>query len=84
VDPHGCTDGDGYVIAPDGSRAGLVWDVGSREPREISPPNKERWGVYQVWFPQPVRTVEDLVANFRSILPQLKAIYARVVGDGTR
>ena len=26
---------DGYVIAPDGSRAGLVWDVGSREIREI-------------------------------------------------
>jgi hypothetical protein len=84
IDPAGCTDGDGYVIAPDGSRAGLVWDVGTRQPREISPPGKERWGVCQVWFPRPVRTVDDLVANFRFVLPQLKAIHARVMGGGTR
>ena len=83
VDPAGCTDGDGYVIAPDGSRAGLVWDVGSREIREISPPEKDRWGVYQVWFPHPVRTVDDLVSNFRSVLPQLQSIHAKVFSHGT-
>jgi hypothetical protein len=84
IDPEGCSDGDGYVVAPDGSRAGLVWDIGTRKAQEISPPDKERWGVYQVWFPQPVRTVEDLVANFRFVLPQLKAIHARVMGNATQ
>jgi glycine/D-amino acid oxidase-like deaminating enzyme len=81
IDPAGCADGDGYVIAPDGSRAGLVWDVGTGEPCEISPPDKERWGVYQVWFPQPIRSIDDLVSNFRAVLPQLKQIHARVHSD---
>jgi hypothetical protein len=84
IDPAGCTDGDAYVIAPDGSRAGLVWDVGEGDIREISPPEKERWGVYQVWFPHPVRTIDDLVSNFRSVLPQLQSIHAKVLDDSTR
>ena len=83
IDPVGCTDGDGYVIAPDGSRAGVVWDVGARDVREISPPDEGRWGVYQVWFPHPVHTIGDLVSNFRSVLPQLKEIYARVCPAST-
>jgi hypothetical protein len=27
-DPEGCGGGDGFVVAPDGSRAGIVWTVG--------------------------------------------------------
>ena len=28
-EPEGCKAGDGFVVAPDGSRAGLVWEVGA-------------------------------------------------------
>jgi len=76
-DPKGCTDGDAYVIAPDGSRAGLVWEVGNEPLQEIMAPDSERWGVYAIWFPSPTRTVQDLVNNFRFVLPQLKEAYAR-------
>ncbi len=47
-DLDGCDSGDGFVVAPDGSRAGLVWDVGDGELAQIIPPDEERWGVYQI------------------------------------
>ena len=74
-DPNGCDSGDGFVVAPDGSRAGIVWDVGDQMMEEILPPDEERWGVYAVWFPRIVRNVDDLVFNFRSVLPELKKKY---------
>jgi hypothetical protein len=77
-DPAGCTGGDAFVIAPDGSRAGLVWEVGVEPLQEIMAPDSERWGVYAIWFPSPTRTVQDLANNFRFVLPQLKEAYARV------
>jgi hypothetical protein len=79
-EPDGCTEGDGYVVAPDGSRAGLVWSVGELEPEEIVPPSDSRWGVYAVSFPRPVRSTADLVECFRAVLPQLKRIHARIRG----
>jgi hypothetical protein len=66
------TVGDGYVVAPDGSRAGIVWSVDGPEFEEVSPPDPERWGVYSVRFPRPVASVEDLVFNFRAVLPALQ------------
>jgi hypothetical protein len=78
--PEGCEAGDGYVVAPDGRRAGLVWDVGEGETQEISPPEEGRWGVYQVYFPRPLCTVADLVEAFRHVLPSLQRIHARLFG----
>src|SRR2546426_1454543 len=72
ADPKGCLSGDGYVQAPDGSRAGLVWEVGEGEFSEICPPSLGRWGVYAVWFPRPIRGVDDLRNCFAHILPQLR------------
>ena len=66
------TEGDGFVIAPDGSRAGIVWATDTTEFQEISPPDSERWGVYGVGVPRPVSSVEDLVFNFRAMLPALQ------------
>jgi hypothetical protein len=80
ADPEGCDWGDAFVIAPDGSRAGLVWKVGPEPLREILPPDPERWGVYEVGFPSPIRTVEDLVREFRCVLPGLVEIHARIRG----
>jgi hypothetical protein len=31
--------------------------------------------VYAVWFPRTVRNVDDLVFNFRFVLPELKKKY---------
>lgn len=72
--PDGCESGDGFVVAPDGSRAGLVWSVGAFNMRAILPPDKGRWGVYCIAFPKPVRNTSDLVDCFRSILPRLKEL----------
>ena len=77
-DPNGCEDGDAFIVAPDDSRAGLVWAVGEGKISEICLPDKGRWGVYEVWFPRIIKTKEDLIFNFRSVLPQLKEIYERV------
>jgi hypothetical protein len=79
-DPEGCDAGDGFVVAPDGSRAGLVWSVGAFPTEALCEPDKVRWGVYAVAFPCAVRNVDDLVACFRAILPELRSIHARLRG----
>src|SRR5689334_3528812 len=39
------TEGDAFVIAPDGSRAGLVWEVSSEDTFEmVCAETNERWG----------------------------------------
>lgn len=79
-DPAGCDFGDAFVVAPDGSRAGLVWAVGNFETHEVCPPTADRWGVYGIAFPRVVRGASDLVECFRAVLPELQAIHARVRG----
>jgi hypothetical protein len=81
-DPNGCTAGDAFVVAPDGSRAGLVWEVGTNPMEEILPPDSERWGVYAISFPHPTRTLDDLVSAFRAVLPQLKAKHTELYSAG--
>lgn len=66
------TEGDAFVIAPDGSRAGIAWATDTPDFYEILPPDKRRWGVYGIRFPEPVGCLDDLIANFRAILPHLK------------
>ena len=65
------TEGDGFVVAPDGARAGIVWATDTPEFYEIMPPDEERWGVYGVRFPRPVCSVDDVAFNFRAVLPRL-------------
>jgi hypothetical protein len=77
-DANGCEYGDAFVVAPDGSRAGLMWEVGNFPVREVSGPEEGRWGVYEVAFPKVVRTVADLVECFRSVLPELQRIHREV------
>ena len=74
------TEGDGFVIAPDGSRAGIVWSMDSPDFEEILPPDAERWGVYGVRFPRPVSSVSDLVFNFRAVLPALQTRFRQIRG----
>ncbi|MFD1041411.1 3-deoxy-8-phosphooctulonate synthase [Pseudoxanthomonas kaohsiungensis] len=72
--------GDAYVVAPDGTRAGIVWEIGDGEIQEILPPEPTRWGVYAIWFPEPNSSTEALQRNLRSVLPQLIAAYNRAHG----
>ena len=78
------TEGDEFVIAPDGSRAGIAWATDTPEFYEILPPDDERWGVYGVRFARPVSCLEDLVRNFREVLPKLKDQHARLHNRGAK
>lgn len=72
-----CEAGDAFVIAPDGSRAGLVWEV-CNPPyfREVMPIEADRWGVWAVGFAMPMDSHENARRNLESILPQLKSRWA--------
>lgn len=65
--------GDAFVIAPDDSRAGLVWEV-SNNPRfeQILPMEPTRWGVWGVAFPYEMTSRENVTRNLEAILPDLK------------
>jgi hypothetical protein len=79
--PSGCVSGDGFVEAPDGSRAGIVWSVGElEEPFRISEPEQGRWGVFEVPFERPVKTIDDLIYCFRKVLPYLQKEYESTIG----
>jgi len=74
----GEAEGDAFVVAPDGSRAGLVWEVGEGIFSEICEPDDKRWGVYAVWFSKPIQSTEDYVANFRGVLPLLQERFKKI------
>jgi len=61
LEEGGCDTGDGYVQAPDGSRAGLVWAVEDYETMILLEPDEKRWGVYEISFPKVIYTIDDLV-----------------------
>lgn len=65
--------GDAFIVAPDGSRAGLEWRVDDETwLLEMSPPNERRWGVYLAGIERPLvdrssarRVLADLVPLLR-------------------
>ena len=68
-----CAEGDAFVIAPDNSRSGLVWEVG--EPVSISevlPIEATRWGVWAVTIPYEMSSRENVRRNLELIVPMLK------------
>ncbi len=80
---QGCEWGDAFVVAPDGTRAGLVWDVGQDALCEITPPDAERWGIYHLFFTAPIRTTADFADRFGAVLPALQAIHSHVGAHGS-
>jgi hypothetical protein len=65
--------GDAFVIAPDGSRAGLVWEYGeSSYFHQVMAAEPDRWGVWGVGFARPMTNRENARKNLESILPELK------------
>lgn len=72
-DAQPCDAGDAFVVAPDGSRAGLVWEVSDKSQfEEISGLEAGRWGVWAVSFPHPMTSHNNVRKNLELILPELK------------
>ena len=68
-----CETGDAFVIAPDGSRAGLVWEICAPPYfQETMPIEADRWGVWGVGFALLMDSHENARKNLDSILPDLK------------
>jgi hypothetical protein len=74
----GCTIGDAFVQAPDGSRAGLVWEF-HEEPMfaVLCEPDLGRWGVFHFTVSHPIAEMDDLRDAFTAMLPVLKLLYER-------
>jgi hypothetical protein len=71
-------DGDAFVVAPDGNRAGLVWCVGDAAVlEEVCPLETSRWGVWAVTFPEAMKTKDAMQRNLAAVLPHLKEKWLR-------
>ena len=69
-----CEEGDAFVIAPDGSRAGLVWEVCDNHYfREVLAPEPQRWGVWAVGLPLAMTNRANATENLEFILPELRS-----------
>lgn len=65
--------GDAFIIAPDGSRAGLVWELGdSEDVHEAYPPSAGRWGVWNVELPHRMTSSAAAQRNLEAIVPRLR------------
>jgi hypothetical protein len=64
--------GDAFVVAPDGSRAGIIWEVGTSVMEATGPPDEDRWGVFHVGFARRVHEELELVEQLQEWLPELR------------
>jgi hypothetical protein len=71
--------GDAFVIAPDDSRAGLVWELGADYEVEGTSHDdgSGRWGVFNVVFARAFASHHDFVANLAGITPRLREEWER-------
>jgi hypothetical protein len=67
--------GDAFVVAPDGSRAGIIWEVGEPVLEVSSPPDEDRWGVFHIGFARRAHDEAELVEQLREWLPELRRLY---------
>jgi hypothetical protein len=69
-----CDFGDAYVVAPDNTRAGLVWRVSEDDEFfAVTPFQPARWGVWAVSFPLAMTCRENARRNLAAIVPRLRA-----------
>ena len=75
---EGCTSGDGYVEAPDGSRAGIAWEKGKKfSYSQMLDSDRERWGVYYFSIPFGIKNLKDMRKVFSLMVPILKKFYLK-------
>ncbi len=65
--------GDAFIVAPDGSRAGLEWRLDVEVwLLEMAPPNDQRWGVYLAGITHPMVDRASALQNLSDLLPYLR------------
>lgn len=71
--------GAGFLEAPDGSRAGIQWEL-SDTPyiAKLEGPDGTGWGIYRVGFTRPVTSVADLMLNLEPLLPKFRILHGRI------
>lgn len=70
--------GDAFVVAPDDSRAGLVWSVGKSERVvEVAPPDDRRLGVWELDLPRPMSSLENARENLAVVVSRLRPQWER-------
>lgn len=68
--------GDGYVVAPDGSRCGLVWECCEDEAFSVViEAESGRWGVYFVALPQSLHGPADTRSFLEAVRPRLEPLW---------
>lgn len=70
--------GDLFVVDPEGWQAGIAWESEGPDIEAVADQSDDCWGVFQVRFPLPVMSENDLITNFHLILPLLKKERARL------
>jgi hypothetical protein len=69
---EGCDEGDAFVVAPDNTRAGLIWHVGPLDLQVSLEPESDRWGVYDIGIADTVHSQAELVKQLQTWLPELQ------------
>jgi hypothetical protein len=71
--PFDNTEGDAFVVAPDGSTAGFIWFANATEEFSVvHPAEPNRWGVYAISRPLPMRDADDAREFLRAALIDLR------------
>lgn len=67
---------DGFVVAPDGSRAGIEWRKSSESyVLKLADPTPERWGVWRAGFVDDIVDEPSAEAALRAVIDQLRAMW---------
>lgn len=68
--------GDALVIAPDGRKAGLVWETGDTSSfTVIIEPDSARWGTFAVTLPLPLTSDAEADEDLAALLPRLVPVW---------
>jgi hypothetical protein len=66
-------DGDAFLVAPDNSRAGLIWELSSETfVDQVIAPEPGRWGVWRVSFPCAVTDSASVAVVLADLVPRLR------------
>jgi hypothetical protein len=72
--------GDAFLVAPDDSRCGLIWEVTDWPYVSVEsrvPANETRWGVWNVGFPNAMDSTENARRNIAFVLQELRPRWER-------
>jgi len=77
------THGDAFVVAPDGSRAGLIWEIADQTYFETTiGPAPDRWGVFSVGAEHGPTTMDEAKLFLAEIVPSLRREWQRTRATG--